>query len=162
MLKILLVLLPLAASAACSYSDPSSCTKCAASIGMQFDSSTPCTYKRRKIIWIFGSFNCVSNRIVFFFSGNCNDNAGTYGEMCPKTGAPAYPKCCSVDGTAATLQSCKCGTTSCSAGQMCTAATNTCAYPVCAKIDGSAASTSETECQCGTTSCSSKSTSSWW
>ena len=110
-------------------------------------------------LWIF---LIVSNRIVFFFPGKCNDNAGRYGEMCPKTGAPAKPTCCSVDGKAATLQSCKCGTTTCQANQMCTAATNKCVYPVCAKTDGSAASTSEKGCQCGDNACSSKSNSSWW
>ena len=45
MLKILLVLLPLAASAACGHSDLSACKKCGVgAIGMQFDGSKPNPY----------------------------------------------------------------------------------------------------------------------
>ena len=75
--------------------------------------------------------------------------------MCPKTGDPHYPVCCSVDGKVATKQDCKCGETGeCSSGQFCTASTNTCEYPVCSNTDGSKVLVLEGRCQCGTNSCS--------
>ena len=77
--------------------------------------------------------------------------------MCPKTGDPHYPVCCSVDGKVATKQDCKCGETgSCSSGQSCTASTNTCEYPVCSNTDGSKVLVLENgdKCQCGTNGCS--------
>lgn len=127
---LLLALLPLAATAQCSSQALDKCDKCGVgAIAIKHRSNTPC---------------------------NCNDNAGTFGKMCGKTGAPTYPVCCSTDGKKATEATCACGTKTCGKDQFCTTKSATdadakCVYKTCASTDGSKAATEQ--CECGTTTC---------
>ena len=78
-----------------------------------------------------------------------------FGLMCPKTGYATHPTCCNVDGKTVNVQGCKCGDTSCSSDQLCTASTSTCAYPVCSNTDGSKiiGDMKGGKCQCGKYEC---------
>ena len=127
------------------------------SVSISFITISVC---ERFFLFFFFIFSCrkaVSNREfgVFFFSGNCNGNYGMFGLMCPKTGYATHPTCCNVDGKTVNVQGCKCGDTSCSSDQLCTASTSTCAYPVCSNTDGSKiiGDMKGGKCQCGKYEC---------